>query len=141
MLMYLNYQVWAVIRRRRHLESRFINQHSTALKVEAARQAQLLFGVCFLFLFGHVIRVGLNLQELIIIEEVCTVQYSRLCPSRKSDGELCNCRVSPSFILGKPLVVLRNNLATTLINLGTPKARDTGRVFPRASSISSSIIF
>ena len=37
--------------------------------MEAARQAQLLFSVCLLFLFGHALRIALNIHELFVLEE------------------------------------------------------------------------
>jgi hypothetical protein len=40
-LIYLNFRVWSVLRRRRRLQQRLINTTSTALKAEAARQAQV----------------------------------------------------------------------------------------------------
>ena len=52
-LIYLNGRVFAVIRRRRHLEDRLLNLHATALKAEAAKQAYLLFAVCVMFIVCH----------------------------------------------------------------------------------------
>lgn len=39
-LIYLNSKVYAVLRRRRQLEQRFVNAESNAVKAEAARQAR-----------------------------------------------------------------------------------------------------
>ncbi|TRY73628.1 hypothetical protein TCAL_03327 [Tigriopus californicus] len=69
-LVYLNFSVFSVIRRRRHLEHRFIKVQSTALKAEAAKQAYVLFAICTTFLFGHILRVVLNIHEFYTLDQV-----------------------------------------------------------------------
>ena len=67
-LVYLNFSVFSVIRRRRHLEPSFINEQSIALKVEAAKQAYVLFAICSMFFVGHITRVALNFHELLELD-------------------------------------------------------------------------
>merc|ERR1719188_564425 len=69
-LTYFNANVYIVIRRRRkHLGQRFVNPESNACKAEAARQAYVLFAICFMFFMGHFLRIVLDIHEFIALED------------------------------------------------------------------------
>ena len=65
MLIYLNGNVFLMLRSRRSNDGTNGNEESNAVKNEAASHAYILFAICAIYFATHVIRFSLNIHEFL----------------------------------------------------------------------------
>lgn len=67
LLVYFNYNIYSFIKHRRDVGNGQ-NQQNAAVKAAAARQSYVLFVICIIFIFCHMIRISLAIHEMFVID-------------------------------------------------------------------------
>ncbi len=113
----LNFKIFKVIQRRKLIGSRLRNPKLAAVKKAAARHSYTLFAICALFLLCHVLRVGLGLHELYVLEHY-----------KRSLGMECNAVKLWTLVAGSVsqlMLTLNSSLNFAIYLLMSPEFRAT----------------